>query len=105
MNPLMNSSQIYGVLRIVLPAIVTFAIGKGWITQETYAQFGAAVAAVLAAGGFSVNANTTLNLSKSVAATPGLQVTVDETAPPVMQQAAVDRTVADIVPASPIIKR
>jgi hypothetical protein len=96
-----NSSQLYGILRIILPSAATYAIGKGWITQDTYGQIGGALAAIVAAGGFSANANTTLNLSKSVAAVPGLQVHVDGTAPPELQKAADDRAVADIVPAAP----
>jgi hypothetical protein len=98
----MNSSQVYGILRIVLPGAAAFAIGKGWITQDMYGQVGATLAAILAAGGFSANANTTLNLSRAVSAVPGLEVHVDKTAPPEMQVAAanrIDETVADIVPA------
>lgn len=95
-----NSSQLYGILRIVLPAAATYAIGKGWITSDMYAQIGGALAAVVAAGGFSASANTTLNLSKTVAAVPGLQVHVDHTAPADLQVAAATRAVPDIVPAT-----
>lgn len=97
----MNASQLYGILRIVLPSAAAYAIGKGWITADMYAQIGSVLAAIVGAAGFSANANTTLNLSKAVAAVPGLTVHVDNEAPATMQEAAADRTVHDIVPATP----
>ena len=96
-----NPSQLYGILRIILPSAATYAIGKGWITADMYGQIGSVLVAILGAAGFSANANTTLNLSKAVAAVPGLQVHVDDGAPADMQKAAKDRWVADIVPAPP----
>ncbi len=104
----MNWNQIYGILRIVLPAAASFAIGKGWITQDMYAQIGGALTAIVAAGGFSAAANTNLNLSKAVSAVPGVQVAVDYTAPAELQKAAADRsdpTVKDIISVSPATSR
>jgi hypothetical protein len=96
----MNPNQLYGLLRIILPSAATYAIGKGWITADTYGQIGSALAAIVAAGGFSAVANTTLNLSKSVAAVPGLSVHVSDAAPVDLKQAANDPAVSDIVPAA-----
>ncbi len=104
----MNWNQIYGILRIVLPSVATYAIGKSWITQDMYTQIGGALAAIVAAGGFSAAANTNLSLSKAVSAVPGVQVAVDYTAPIELQRAAADRsdqTVKDIVPVSPATPR
>ncbi len=98
----MNPSQYAGILRIVLPAALSFAVGKGWITQDMVTQVGSVLASIVAAGGWSAVSNTSLNLAKSVASVPGLTVHVDETAPPELQQAAADRAVADIVPAAPL---
>ena len=56
------------------------------------------------ASGVSAVANTTLNLSKAVSATDGLQVVVSHNAPVEMQSAAANRTdpaLKDIVPAPP----
>lgn len=97
----MNYAAITGILRVVLPAAISFVVGKGWITSDVAAQIGSVLAAIVAAGGWSAVANTNLNLAKSVASVPGLSVHVDETAPADLQQAAVDRTVHDIVPAAP----
>ncbi len=96
----MNWSQAYGILRIVIPSAVSFAIAKGWITQDAYVQVGTALSAIVAAGGFSATANTTLNLAKTVASTPGVQVVADHTAPVELQEAAAnqaDPTLKDIV--------
>lgn len=96
----MIPSQITGILRIVLPAALSFAVGKGWITQDLVTQIGGVLAAIVAAGGWSAVANTPLNLAKTVAAVPGLTVVADHRAPPEVQQAAADPAVPDIVPAS-----
>lgn len=96
-----NPSQLFGILRIILPSAATYAIGKGWITADTYGQIGSVLVAILGAAGFSANANTTLNLSKAVAAVPGLQVHVDEKAPASLIETAAAGDVRDIVPAAP----
>ncbi len=95
----MNPSQIYGILRIIIPAGVSYAVGAHWIDANSVAQIGGLLATIVAAGGWSASANTTLSLSKAVAAVPGLQVHVDDNAPAELQEAAADRTVLDIVPA------
>jgi hypothetical protein len=95
----MNFSQYAGILRILVPGAISFAVGRGWVTQDVVSQVGIALATIVASGGWSAAANTTLSLSKAVAAVPGLQVHVDEKAPSELQEAAINRAVPDIVPA------
>src|ERR1017187_4573687 len=102
----MNPSQIYGVLRIVAPAIIGILAQQHMITDNSAVNWTGLVLSVLGSAALSGGANTTLNLSKAVAAVPGLKVHVDETmAPPEMVVAAANRSdsaVADIVPAAPV---
>lgn len=93
----MNFSQYDGILRIVLPAAISFAVGKGWVTQDAVAQIGGALATIVAAGGWSALANTTPNLAKAVAAEPGLKVLVYPIAAPALQLLARDPEIPDIV--------
>jgi hypothetical protein len=95
----MNPSQIYGILRIVTPALIGVLAQQHVITDNSAANWTVLALSILGSAALSGNANTTLNLSKTVAAVPGLQVHVDDTAPPELQQAA--GSVRDIVPAAP----
>jgi len=52
----MKQNQFMGILRAVLPAIVAYAVGKGWLTDSQAADVGAAVL-TLAAAGWSVYTN------------------------------------------------
>ena len=97
----MNYAAITGILRVIVPSAISFAVGKGWITQDAVTQILGFLGTIAAAGGWSAVANSNLNLAKSVASVQGLTVHVDETAPPDLREAAVDRTVRDIVPANP----
>ena len=93
-----NPSQLYGILRIFLPSAFTYAIGKGWITQDMATQIAGFIAAVAAAGGWSAVSNSNLNLAKTVAAMPDVQVHVGGGAPPELQTAARDTSIKDIIP-------
>lgn len=46
----MNLNQVNGVVRAVLPAVLAYAVGKGWITQDMVGEITAAVITLLAAG-------------------------------------------------------
>jgi hypothetical protein len=96
----MNSSQLYGILRIVLPSAIAFIVGKGWVSQDLVTQIIGGMAAIVAASGVSAVANTTSNLAKTVADVPGLQVAVSRSAAPELQKLADDPKVPDIVPAT-----
>lgn len=94
----MNTAQITGILRIVLPSILTFAVGKGWLTQDTVTQIGSVLAAIVAAGGWSAVSNSAPNLARStVASAPGVTVHVGALAPPELQKVAADPTELKIV--------
>ena len=54
----MNTDQITGIVRAVLPAILAYCVAKGWITSSSVGDISAAVVAVLAAAG-SVQSNKT----------------------------------------------
>ena len=45
----MDSNQLNGIIRAVVPALLAFAVGDGLITQDTATQIAAAAVAVAAA--------------------------------------------------------
>lgn len=51
------NNTINGILRAVIPAIVAYAVGKGWISQSVGAEVGAALITV-AASVWSVTSKT-----------------------------------------------
>lgn len=97
----MNHSQITGIIRIVGPAIIGVLAFTGVISDSVATSLTTFLATVAGSAVWSAVSNTTLNLSKAVAATPGLQVQVDHNATPEMKAAAADRSVRDIVPVVP----
>ncbi len=95
----MNPSQITGIIRIVGPAIIGVLAFTGVISDSMATNLTTFIVTVAGAAIWSGVSNTTLNLSKAVASTTGLQVHVDATAPPELQAAA--GNVRDIVSAVP----
>ena len=51
------NNMINGILRAVVPAVLAYAAGKGYITQGAAAEIGAAIITI-AAGIWSVTSNT-----------------------------------------------
>jgi len=55
----MNQDQVLGILRVIAPAILSYAVGKGWITSS---QVGDLTAAAVTIGGvvwsFLAHSNT-----------------------------------------------
>lgn len=45
----MNLNQINGIIRAVVPAVLAYAVGRGWIAETAVADISAAVVAVMAA--------------------------------------------------------
>lgn len=45
----MNFNQLNGIIRAVIPAVLAYAAGKGWITQDAIGDITAACVAVAAA--------------------------------------------------------
>jgi hypothetical protein len=97
----MNWSQVAGIVRIAGPALVGVLAQTGIISDSLATNLSAFIVTVVGSAAWSAYSNTNLNLSKAVAAVPGIQVSVSERAPPELQQAAADRNVPDIVPATP----
>jgi len=54
----MNQDQITGILRAIIPALLAYVVGKGWIAESSIPDITAAVVAVVAAV-WSVFNNTT----------------------------------------------
>ena len=54
----LNTDQITGIIRAILPAILAYAVGKGWITTSQVGDITAAVV-TLAAAAWSVQNNKT----------------------------------------------
>ena len=94
----MNWSQIAGILRIVGPAVVGVLAQTGVISDSMATNLSAFILTAAGSAAWSAYSNTNLNLSKAVASVPGIQVTVNRSAPPDMQAAANDSNVKNIVP-------
>lgn len=78
----MNQDQIYGMLKIIVPSIVTYAVGKGWIPAGSAADIGGAIITLIAAG-WSYAAHTDSAKIAAVTAIPEVaKVIVAPTAPP-----------------------
>lgn len=67
----MNQAQILGALRTILPAVLMYAVGKGWISQSEVADLAAAVATLVATG-FSVWNHTEANTVAAANDLPGV---------------------------------
>lgn len=54
----MNYDQLTGIVRTVVPSIVAYAVGKGWIPEGAAADVAAAVICVIMAGWSLANNKT-----------------------------------------------
>lgn len=45
----MNADQITGIVRAVVPALLAYAVGRGWISESSVGEITAAITAVGAA--------------------------------------------------------
>ncbi len=52
----MNANQIGGIMRAVVPAILAYAVAKGWLTDSQVADITAAVITLVAAA-WSIHTN------------------------------------------------
>lgn len=52
----MDMNVVAGVVRAIVPALVAYLVGKGWLTQSSAADVSAAIIALFAAG-WSVKSN------------------------------------------------
>jgi hypothetical protein len=90
----MNQNQIAGIARALVPAIIAYAVGRGWLTESSAASVGAAIIALISAG-WSFQAHTDASAIKTVTAMPDVKAIVAEPNP----QNGIAAAVAD--PAQP----
>lgn len=91
----MNPSQLTGILRLFVPTII--GVATTYLGAGTVNTILAILAAFVAAAGASAYANTTTNLTQTVAAMPGVKVAVSPAAAPELQKLASDKSVPDVV--------
>lgn len=72
----MNPDQIAGPLRAVVPALVAYMVGRGWIPEGAAADIGTGLLA-LGAAGWSIYTNRRTAKVADVAAMPGTTVSAD----------------------------
>lgn len=102
----MNPSQITGILRIFLPTII--GIASNYFGADTVNTIGGILAAFVAAGGWSAYANTTSNLTQTVASIkddagkPAVKVLVSSTAPQDLLALASNDKVPEVVHAATV---
>lgn len=72
----MNYEQITGIIRAVLPAVLAYAVAKGWIAESSVGDIVAAAVAVGAAV-WSVLTHTSARTVATVAAMDSTRVTSD----------------------------
>lgn len=46
----MNANQVNGILRTVVPALLAYAVAKGWLTDSQVADISAAIITLVMAG-------------------------------------------------------
>ena len=71
----MNQDQIMGVLRVLLPSILSYAVGKGWLTTSQVADVSAALV-MLTGVAWSIVAHTDQAKIAAVAAMPEVKAIV-----------------------------
>lgn len=91
----MNPSQLTGILRLFVPTII--GVATTYLGAGTVNTILAILAAFVAAAGASAYANTTTNLTQTVAALPGVKVAVSPAASPELLKLASDPNVPDVV--------
>lgn len=89
----MNQAQFLGILRALLPALMAYAVGRGWVSESSAGEVTAAIV-TLAAAGWSLAVHTDSNKLAEVEAMPAVKkILVDPAAPSgdAASDAAVDR--------------
>lgn len=75
----MTKDQFLGALRALLPAILAYAVGKGWVSASSVGDISALVLA-LGAAGWSIYSNAKSVQIATVAAMPEVKKVVAEPA-------------------------
>ena len=71
----MNKNQITGIARALVPAIIAYIVGKGWLSQSSGGDVAAAIIALISAV-WSAQTNTDASAIKTVAAMPDVKAIV-----------------------------
>jgi len=90
---LINKDQLLGILRAVIPALMAYLVGRGWISESSAGEVGAAII-TLAAAGWSIGVHTDSAKIASVEEMPAIKkIVVDALAPTgeAASQAAIDK--------------
>ena len=67
----MNSNVVMGILRALVPGLVAYAAGRGWISASSAGEIGAAII-TLGAAAWSASTNTDAASVATVAAIPSI---------------------------------
>ena len=89
-----NQSQVLGILRAVVPPLVAYLVGRGWVSESAAGEIGAAIVTLLTAA-WSVATHTDSNKLAEVEAMPAVKkIVVDSSAPSgeAAGEAALDRS-------------
>ncbi len=99
----MNQDQITGILRALIPAVLAYVVGRGWLPETVVADVTAAALAIAAAVWSYVN-NSTVSKATSVVKEDGeVEIVVHPTASAGMRELAIDPAVRNIVSATSIV--
>ncbi len=52
----MTWNQVNGILRALVPAVLAYAVGRGWLSQGSAGEVGAAIITIASAG-WSIHTN------------------------------------------------
>ena len=96
----MNASVVMGILRAVVPGLVAYAAGRGWISAGEAGEISAAII-TLGMAAWSATTNTDAAHVATVAALPGIQqIVVKTSADDGVAAAAADPTQPKVVNAA-----
>src|SRR5271166_3248948 len=97
----MNSSQLAGILRAVIPGIAGYLAGKGlFFDSDTWNIILGSLATAVVAG-FSAKAHTASSAVTAASEVPGVTIAVGPAAPASVQAVAVDPAVPTVNVARP----
>lgn len=100
MSPVLVN-QIAGLLRIGLPAVIGFIVGRGWLPAELagpVVDAAAFLGAVIVSGALDLISNRAVAVVKQAASQQGVTVEVNPNAASAIRDVALDPAVHGVVP-------
>ena len=98
----MNSNVVMGILRALVPGLVAYAAGRGWISESSAGEIGAAII-TLGAAAWSASTNTQAAAIVTAAAIPDVtKIIVKTTSTDGVAAAAADPAQPKITTATPV---